>query len=138
MPVELEAVGSGSKALVAAAANKGDEWNNSLMEQIARVRKNMRHIERADLCKIKWQNAATTAMVTSLAGRIKRAAAGNYDHRGSVVNPLYNGSVRAKHTKSSRVSHGKTAKIRWSQKWNGSAMSQRIAAHGAKDSMRKK
>ena len=76
-----------------AAANKGDEWNNSLMEQIARVRKNMRHIERADLCKIKWQNAATTAMVTSLAGRIKRAAAGNYDHRGSVVNPLYNGGT---------------------------------------------
>ena len=53
----------------------------------------MRHIERADLCKIKWQNAATTAMVTSLAGRIKRAAAGNYDHRGSVVNPLYNGGT---------------------------------------------
>ena len=79
-----------------ANADDGGTWNNDILAQIAAVRFKMRHVERADLSKVRWQNAGGALFATSLARHIKSDIAAKDRSRtrsgsGSIVNPLYQG-----------------------------------------------
>jgi hypothetical protein len=79
-----------------ANADDGGTWNNDILAQIAAVRFKMRHVERADLTKVRWQNARGALFATSLASHIKSDIAAKDRSRtrsgsGSIVNPLYQG-----------------------------------------------